>query len=136
MILGCRSLEKGEAARQDIEASTGIKGVAEVWSVDLASFDSVKEFCRRAQELERVDVVVLNAGVAVPEFVAADGGFETQIAVNVISTFLIPLMLLPKMRDTAGRYNVLPHIVCVSSDGHHFVCVSAYPMEANAARED
>ncbi|KAH8909066.1 short-chain dehydrogenase/reductase-like protein [Coniochaeta sp. PMI_546] len=120
VILGCRSLEKGEAARQDIEASTSIKGVVEVWSLDLTSFDSVKEFCRRAQGLERVDVVVLNAGVAVPEFVATDGGFETQIAVNVISTFLIPLMLLPKMRDTAGRYNVLPHIVCVSSDGHHF----------------
>ncbi|OIW29654.1 short-chain dehydrogenase/reductase-like protein [Coniochaeta ligniaria NRRL 30616] len=120
VILACRSLEKGEVARQDIESSTGRKGVVEVWTVDLTSFDSVKEFCRRAHRLERLDVVVLNAGVAVPEFVAADGGYESQIAVNVISTFLMALMLLPRLRETAVRFNVVPHVVLVSSDGHHF----------------
>lgn len=114
-------MEKGEAAKQDIESSTARKGVAEVWPVDLTSFDSVKEFCRRARELERLDVLVLNAGVAIPEFVAADEGYETQIAVNVISTFLMALELLPKMRETAARFNIVPHVVCVSSDGHQFV---------------
>lgn len=121
VILACRSEDKGEAARKDIERSTGRHGAVEVWPLDLTSFNSVKGFCRRAQGLERLDVLILNAGVAVPEFAAADGGYETQIAVNVISTFLMALMVLPKLRETAGRFGVQPHVVCVSSDGHHFV---------------
>jgi retinol dehydrogenase-12 len=128
VILGCRSLEKGEVARRDIELSSGRKGVVEVWLVDLTSSDSVKEFCRRAEGLQRLDVLVLNAGVAVPEFVATEGGYESQIAVNVISTFLMALMVLPKLRETAGIFSVQPHVVCVSSDGHHFVrpCLLTY----------
>ena len=121
VILACRSVERGEAARRDIEATTNREGVVEVWEVDLVFFDSVKRFCRRAGGLERLDVLVLNAGVAVPEFAAADGGYETQIAVNVVSTFLVALMVLPKLRETAGMYAVQPRLVFVSSDGHHFV---------------
>ncbi|KAJ9130211.1 Short-chain dehydrogenase/reductase-like protein [Coniochaeta hoffmannii] len=120
VILGCRSVERGEAAKRDIEATTNREGVAEVWEADLTSFDSVKAFCYRVEGLERLDALVLNAGVAVPEFAAADGGFETQIAVNVISTFLMALMVLPKLRETAGRYAVQPRLVFISSDGHHF----------------
>jgi len=123
VILGCRSVERGEAAKRDIEATTNREGVAEVWEADLTSFDSVKAFCYRVEGLERLDALVLNAGVAVPKFAAADGGFETQIAVNVISTFLMALMVLPKLRETAGRYAVQPRLVFISSDGHHFVCL-------------
>lgn len=127
VILGCRSVEKGDAARLDIETSTGRRGIVQVWAVDLTSFGSVKEFCRRAEALERLDVLVLNAGVAVSDFVAADGGYETQIAVNVISTYLMATMLLPKLRETATRFKIKPHVVVVSSDGHIFVRLPLTP---------
>lgn len=62
VILACRSVEKGEAAKKEIEAGEKREGVVEVWSLDLQSFDSVKEFAKRAEGLERLDAVVENAG--------------------------------------------------------------------------
>lgn len=130
IILACRDVDKGQAAKADIEASTptsrpaGVVQQVEVWAVDLASFESVKAFCRRAErELDRVDVVVENAGVAIGTYVEADGGFESSIAVNVVSTFLMVLLMLPVLRRTAMRFNVEPRLVVLSSDAHMFVCV-------------
>jgi len=62
VIIGCRSLEKGEAAKTEIEASTKRNGVIEVWQLDLQDYDSVKAFAKRAESLKRLDVVVENAG--------------------------------------------------------------------------
>lgn len=122
VILACRDLDKGRAAGADIEASTSRPGVVEAWQVDLGSFESVRGFCRRAEgELDRLDVVVENAGVAIGTYVECDGGFESTIAVNVVSTFLMALLLLPVLRRTAAVHNVEPRLVVVSSDAHLFV---------------
>lgn len=62
VIIACRSREKGEAAKRDIETSTKRSGAIEVWELDLQSYDSVKDFAKRTLGLKRVDVVVENAG--------------------------------------------------------------------------
>lgn len=67
VILAVRSPEKGEEARKTIETSEKRSGVVEVWALDLASYDSVKAFAKRVAGLERVDVVVENAGT-LPHF--------------------------------------------------------------------
>lgn len=122
VILACRDLDKGRAAGADIESSTSRRGVVDAWQLDLGSFESVRHFCRRAEtELDRLDVVVENAGVAIGTYVECDGGFESTIAVNVVSTFLMALLLLPALRRTAARFNVEPRLVVVSSDAHLFV---------------
>lgn len=122
VILACRDVEKGREAQTDINASTRRQGVVDVWELDLASFQSVKTFCHRANtELERVDIVIENAGVAIGTYVEIDGGFESSIGVNVVSTFLMAFLLLPKLRKTAMRFNVEPRLVIVSSDAHMFV---------------
>lgn len=122
VILACRDPEKGRVARADIEASTSKKDVVEVWQVDMSSFQSVKDFCKRAEtELDRLDLVVENAGVATGTYIEADGGFESTIAINVVSTFLMLLLLLPKLRRTASRFNKESKVVIVSSDAHLFV---------------
>lgn len=64
VIIACRSTAKGEAARQDVEASTGRKGVVDVWPLDLTDYESVKAFAQRAKGLARVDVALLNAGIS------------------------------------------------------------------------
>ena len=64
VILGCRNAVAGEQAKKDIEDSVqGTRGVVEVWKVDMLEYASVKEFARRLDGLERLDVVILNAGV-------------------------------------------------------------------------
>ncbi|KFY31547.1 hypothetical protein V493_01004 [Pseudogymnoascus sp. VKM F-4281 (FW-2241)] len=65
VIMAVRNISAGEAAKAGIEAATGTSGVAEVWALDLASYDSVKAFAARAvEELERIDALIENAGVA------------------------------------------------------------------------
>ncbi len=114
VILGCRSAERGEAAKLDIEASTATSGVIEVWSLDLGSFESVRDFCVQAEKLDRLDVVVENAGIAtgVLEYLE---GYESTITINVISTFLLALLILPTLRRTAAQFNTTPNLVIVSS---------------------
>lgn len=63
VIIACRSTEKGEAAKRDIEASTKRSGAIEVWQLDLQSYDSVKAFAKRAEGLKRLDAIVENAGI-------------------------------------------------------------------------
>lgn len=135
VILACRDLDKGRAAGADIEASTSRKGVVDAWQLDLGSFESVRAFCRRAEtELDRLDVVVENAGVAIGTYVECDGGFESTIAVNVVSTFLMALLLLPTLRRTAARFNVEPRLVVVSSDAHLFVGAILNPSSMTCIR--
>jgi len=117
VILGCRDVEKGEAAKAKIEQTTERKGVVEVWQVDLSTYDSVKKFCARAQTLPRLDIVVENAGIAVPYYQEFEG-HESTITVNVISTFLMVLLLLPTLRESAAKTKVTPHLTIVASDAH------------------
>ena len=62
VILACRTVSKGEAARADIEATTKRSGVVQVWQLDLEDHDSIRKFVRRAETLDRLDVVLENAG--------------------------------------------------------------------------
>jgi retinol dehydrogenase 12 len=120
VIIGCRSVEKGEVAKKDIEGSTKRSAVVEVWQVDLSSYESVKQFCSRAQKLERLDIVTENAGLATPKYEEVEG-MESTITVNVISTFLMALLLLPKLRADAIKHNILPRLTIVASDAHEQV---------------
>lgn len=120
VIVAVRNLEKGEKARQSIEESTKRFGVVEVWQVDLSSYESVKQFAARAQGLERLDAVVENAGIATRIYRVEEDN-EATITTNVVSTFLMALLLLPKLRETASRFNVTPHLSVVSSEVHGYI---------------
>ncbi|KAK7191743.1 hypothetical protein DPSP01_008024 [Paraphaeosphaeria sporulosa] len=118
VILAVRSLEKGEAAKKDIEASVGKKGVIKVWQLDMSSYQSVLEFAARAsKELQRLDIAILNAGVAKGTWEVFEKD-ESTITVNVVSTFLLALALLPQMKQTANLYNVRPTLTIVASEVH------------------
>lgn len=118
VILAVRSLARGESAKASIEASTKISNVAEVWHCDLASYDSVKEFARRANsELKRLDRVIENAGVTFDRWTVAEGS-ETTVTVNVIATFLLAVLLLPKMRESGELTGTKPTLTVLTSDLH------------------
>jgi retinol dehydrogenase-12 len=122
VILGCRSLNKGFNAKKDIERSFQVDpAIIEVWEVDLSSYASVKAFCGKVAELDRVDAIVENAGVATPIFELVEG-MEKTITVNVISTFLMALLVLPKLRESAMKYNMVPKLTIVASDAYEQVC--------------
>lgn len=120
VILGCRSTSKGATAKKNIEATTGVLGVIDVWQVDLGSWESVKQFCERAGQLDRLDAVVENAGVATPKYEKLEGT-ESTIAINVIGTFLMALLMLPHLRRSGIQHNVVPRLTIVASDAHEQV---------------
>jgi len=117
IILAVRNVEKGKAAKTSIEASTNRHGVVEVWPLDLTSYESVKHFAKRAEGLKRLDVLLENAGMMTSKFSVAERD-ELTITTNVVSTFLLGLLLLPKLQETNSKFNVLPRLVIVSSDLH------------------
>jgi len=68
-----------------------------------------------------LDVVVENAGIAVPTYEVVEG-HESTVAVNVISTFLMALLLVPKLRESGERFGVVSRLTIVASDAHEQVC--------------
>ncbi|PYH86083.1 NAD(P)-binding protein [Aspergillus uvarum CBS 121591] len=117
VILAVRDAQKGQRAKESIEATTQIQGVVEVWPLDLEDIQSVQSLTTKAAGLPRLDVVVANAGISTSEWTLI-GGTERSIQVNVLSTFLLVLSLLPKLQDTAIQNHVRPRVVVVSSEGH------------------
>lgn len=119
VILAVRSLEKGEAAKQSIDSTEKRPGVVEVWKLDLGDYDSIKAFATRADSgLDRVDVLVENAGILAYKFeMMADD--ESIITTNVVSPVLHSLLMLPKLRETAIKYNTQPRLCFTGSFVHY-----------------
>ncbi|KAJ5097479.1 hypothetical protein N7456_008200 [Penicillium angulare] len=133
VILGVRTISKGEDAKANIEASaascTDIGNVL-VWPVDLESFASVQAFAAQVHKyvvLEggRLDIAIMNAGIASVEYATTCDGWERGIQVNVLSTALLSLKLLPLLLQTKERYPSLqPHLVLLTSDIHKSIIFS------------
>lgn len=120
VILAVRSLSKGEAAKEDIESSTGRKDVVRVMQLDMASHASVLEFASQlSAQFERIDIAILNAGVARSGWETFEND-ESTIAVNVVSTFLLYYALLPKLIASSKKFNIVPTLTVVSSEVHEW----------------
>lgn len=120
IILACRNISKAETAKASVESTThpsGEKPKVEILQLDLASFSSVSAFAKRCKDLPRLDGAILNAGVHMVEWDMAEG-YETDLTVNVISTFFLTTLLVPILRDSAKKHNNSPTIAVVGSAVH------------------
>lgn len=81
----------------------------------MASYDSVKGFAEKVvSELDRIDAVVENAGVGMRGREMAEGNV-VNLTLNVFSTFLLAVLLLPKVSESAKNFGILPRLVVVAS---------------------
>ena len=102
LIIAVRSTVKGEEAKARIEESTGRRGVVQVWELDMDNFTSIDAFARRVDtSLPKLDIVVLNAGVVSRRYEASSEGWEKMLQINTISTALLSILLLPKLRSSS-----------------------------------
>lgn len=114
VVLACRDVKKAEAAKADIEVSTGSKLVS-VMELDLGSMDSVRAFARRFGEThEKLHLLVNNAGLWTTKRSTTKDGFETTFGVNHLGTFLLTTELVPLLEASA------PSRVVVLSSGLHY----------------
>lgn len=117
IILGVRRSSPGEAFVEDLEQSTGRGDRVQVFDLDMERYASVQTFAEAVAALPRVDVVLLNAGKIAQEYYLAEED-ESTITVNVVSTLLLALLLLPVLRRSAGASGRIPRLCIVSSDRH------------------
>ncbi|RLL96299.1 hypothetical protein CFD26_102788 [Aspergillus turcosus] len=118
VILAVRNRPAGEAAKASIQESHPSSQTSiEVWDLDLASYASVLAFTQRVSQLPRLDVLLCNASIATATFQLAEG-HERSITVNVISTILLALLVLPTLRRSAEKFGTKPRLTTVVSEVH------------------
>ncbi|KFY71310.1 hypothetical protein V499_08474 [Pseudogymnoascus sp. VKM F-103] len=121
VILGVRSMPKGALACRQIEEQTQRKGIVDSWELDMGRYSSIQQFANRAgAELQRLDVVILNAGVASKEFTIGHEGWQSTLQVNVLGTALLALLLLPKLKLSKASTDT-SRLVIVTSEAHRWV---------------
>jgi NAD(P)-dependent dehydrogenase (short-subunit alcohol dehydrogenase family) len=113
VVLGCRKPATAEAARAEIAAQAGAASVA-VLALDLASFASVRKAADEFRSrFDRLDVLLLNAGIFPRRLEHTEDGFELQMGVNHLGHFLLAKLLLPVLERSAPA-----RVVTVSSMLH------------------
>ncbi|KAL4424097.1 hypothetical protein ABPG75_001398 [Micractinium tetrahymenae] len=126
VILACRSISRGEALKQQLEAEAQGAGQPqpqlEVMQLDLSSMQSVRQFAAafRARGLP-LHVLVNNAGIftiAAARETTPDG-FEAHLGTNHLGHFLLTLLLLPALQQGAQQRGRPARVVNVSSKLHY-----------------
>lgn len=100
VVMACRNLGKGEAARKAILAQVPAAQL-DLEQLDLASLESIHSFVIRFQQQhQRLDVLLNNAGImAIPQGKTVDG-FEIQFGTNHLGHFALTGLLLETLLAT------------------------------------
>ncbi len=116
VLLHGRDPEKGQRVLAELEAATGSDRLS-LFIADLSMQERVRGLAEEiAGAHDRLDVLVNNAGVFMPEREVAPGGIETTFAVNFLAPVLLIHELLPLLaRSTPAR------VVNVASVAHRSV---------------
>jgi len=115
VVLAVRNLDKGKAAADLIARRTPGADVT-LQQLDLTSLDSVREASDQLHNaLDRVDLLVNNAGVMFTPKGTTKDGFELQFGTNHLGHFALTGRLLDLLTGTPDS-----RIVTVSSIGHRF----------------
>lgn len=114
VVMAARNQTKAAAARAEILAAHPSASL-EVVELDLGSLASVETAAAQILEgQDRIDVLMLNAGVmALPQGQTEDG-FDTQFGINVLGHWALLSRLLPLVVRTPGA-----RVVTLSSTAQH-----------------
>jgi NAD(P)-dependent dehydrogenase (short-subunit alcohol dehydrogenase family) len=113
VLMACRNPEKAAAAHAAVAAvATGPDPV--VVALDLAELASVRKAAADVDRLvERLDVLMNNAGVMAPPLGHTADGIELQFGTNHVGHFALTGLLLPTLRRAPA-----PRVVTTSSLTH------------------
>jgi retinol dehydrogenase-12 len=111
VVMVGRDRGRTEAAAAQIAAVSASPPRAEI--ADLASLEQVRGLAGRLAGLDRIDVLVNNAGLVLGERRITPDGLEYVFALNHLAPFLLTSLLLPQLTASAPA-----RIVTVASDAH------------------
>ena len=113
LILACRSIKKGEIARNQIMETQPTSNIT-VMELDLADLKSVRNFVDAfKQKHTQLDILLNNAGIMMVPYGLTKDGFEKQIGTNHLGHFALTGLLLNVLRNTPKA-----RVVNVSSIAH------------------
>jgi NAD(P)-dependent dehydrogenase (short-subunit alcohol dehydrogenase family) len=102
VILAVRNTAKGDAA------AANMTGSVEVRKLDLQDLSSIRAF---ADGVERLDVLVNNAGIMAVPYAETVDGFESQIGTNHLGHFALTNLLLPRITDRVVTVSSAMHLM-------------------------
>lgn len=119
IYLASRTESKATAAIADIQnihPSTKISYLP----LDLTSFASIHSAADAFhKESQRLDILMLNAGIMAVPAGRTEDGFEIQVGTNHFGHFLLTKLLLPTLQATAKLPDADVRVVTLSSEGHN-----------------
>ncbi|KAG5677013.1 hypothetical protein PVAND_006801 [Polypedilum vanderplanki] len=125
VYIACRDIKRGLDALDDIRRHSRSDFVYFL-QLDLASFDSIRNFVQRFREHEhKLHILINNAGLLAKNSNTKDG-FEMTIGVNHLGHFLLTHLLLDLLIVSAPS-----RIVNVSSLGHKFAKLEYDDFDSN-----
>lgn len=111
VVLVCRNAEKGQAALEDIRRDSG-SAQLDLLTAEMSSQASVRAVADQIrQKCPRLNVLINNAGAAVPKRTLSADGIEKTLAANHLGAALLTLLLLDLLKASAPS-----RIVNVSSE--------------------
>ncbi|KAF2873059.1 short-chain dehydrogenase/reductase family protein-like protein [Massariosphaeria phaeospora] len=130
VIIAARDLRKGDATKAAIEGRVGKNDQLEVWELNMGSYESVVAFAMRAHALDHLDIAILNAGVRKYSFMPSEYGWEEDLQVNTLSSVLLGILLLPKLKESKQINGKIPILEFVNSGLHQNAIVDAETRKA------
>jgi NAD(P)-dependent dehydrogenase (short-subunit alcohol dehydrogenase family) len=104
VILAVRNTEKGETAAERMAGPR--TGQVQVRQLDLQDLSSVRRF---ADDIDKADVLINNAGIMAADYALTADGFERHIGTNHLGHFALTNLLLPKLTDRVVTVSSLLH---------------------------
>ncbi|TFV61044.1 SDR family NAD(P)-dependent oxidoreductase [Mycobacterium sp. PS03-16] len=102
VVIAVRNTTKGD------EAAATMPGTVTVRRLDLQDLASVREF---AAGVDKVDVLVNNAGIMAVPYAQTVDGFESQIGTNHLGHFALTNLLLPVITDRVVTVSSFMHVL-------------------------
>jgi NAD(P)-dependent dehydrogenase (short-subunit alcohol dehydrogenase family) len=123
VVMVCRNPERGRDAQAEIQAVAQTahpshEDAVDLYVADLAVQDEVYHLGETLRaDHDRLDVLINNAGVLLAEREETPDDLETTFAVNHLAPFLLTHLVLPLLKETAGRAGEA-RVVTISSEAH------------------
>ncbi|RIA80797.1 hypothetical protein C1645_881960 [Glomus cerebriforme] len=104
LILPARNKEKGNNSLEYIKSSNGHANNVEIWEMDLADLQSVKNFANKfISEVGELHMLINNAGIETRrQIIKTKNNLELQFQVNHLAPFLLTLLLLDTIKNSVS----------------------------------
>ncbi|CAG9990728.1 unnamed protein product [Clonostachys byssicola] len=117
--LSGRTLEKATQAAQDIIGKVPGANISPL-EMDLTSFDSIRKAAQTVlSQSQRLDILLLNAGIMATAEGLTKDGYEIQMGTNHMGHALLTRLLLPLLEKTKSSHaDADVRVISLSSYGH------------------